>query len=411
MTLALKNRSHDARLGEITGMKPASINPRVVDTGSPPIPAAQGWLARYDGAHGAALNLSQAVPSAPPHDAILARLAATAANGASAGYGPITGDPALRAAHADSLSAAYGATICSEETAITAGCNQAFVVAMMALAGAGDAVILPAPWYFNHKMTLDMLGIEARILPCPAARGFVPDVAAAEALIDANTRAIVLVSPNNPTGAIYPPETIAAFHALARRRGLWLVLDETYRDFLPEGSGAPHALYGAADWRDNLIQLYSFSKAYCIPGYRLGAITAGAGVIAEIAKILDCVQICPSRIAQPAIAWAIDGLADWRAENRDEISRRAAALTVALAGCPGWRADSVGAYFAYLSHPFTGVPTARVAESLAAQRGVLTLPGDYFHMSDTGHLRVAFANVDAEAIGTLAARLRGFAPD
>jgi aspartate/methionine/tyrosine aminotransferase len=391
-------------------MKPASVNPRVAGTGSPPIPAAQGWLARYDGAHGPALNLSQAVPSAPPHEAILARLAETAANGASAGYGPIAGDPALRAAYADSLSAAYGAPFRAQETAITAGCNQAFVVAMMALAGAGDAVILPAPWYFNHKMMLDMLGIEARVLPCAPERGFVPDVAEAERLVDERTRAIVLVSPNNPTGAIYPPETIAAFHALCRKRGLWLVLDETYRDFLPEGGSAPHALYQRADWRDSLIQLYSFSKAYCIPGYRLGAITAGEAVIAEIVKLLDCVQICPSRIAQPAIAWAIGELGAWRDANRDEIGRRGAALRATLAACPGWHADSVGAYFAYLRHPFAGVPTARVAERLAAERGVLALPGDYFNRGDTGHLRVAFANVGADAIGLLAARLQGFTP-
>jgi aspartate/methionine/tyrosine aminotransferase len=389
---------------------PLAVNPLVAAVGSPPIPAAQGWLARYDGARGPVLNLSQAVPSNPPHDAILARLGHTASDGASAGYGPITGDPALRAAYAVALSATYGARILPEETAITAGCNQAFVVTMMALAKAGDAVVLPAPWYFNHKMTLDMLGIAARILPCEAGDGFVPDVAAAAALLDERTRAIVLVTPNNPTGAVYPPETIAAFHALCRERGLWLVLDETYRDFLPAQAACPHPLYQRPDWRDNLIQLYSFSKAYCIPGYRLGAVTAGSAVIAELMKILDCVQICPSRIAQPAMAWAIGALGDWRAENRDEIARRADALRVALSGTPGWAIDSLGAYFAYLRHPFACVPTTRVAERLAVERGVLGLPGGFFDSRDSGHLRLAFANVGAEAIGTLAARLEGFTP-
>ncbi len=87
---------------------------------------------------------------------------------------------------------------------------------MMALARAGDNVLLPTPWYFNHEMTLTMLGVEPRALPCDPAAGFVPDVATAEALIDARTRAIVLVTPNNPTGAVYPPQTIAAFAALLR---------------------------------------------------------------------------------------------------------------------------------------------------------------------------------------------------
>ena len=109
---------------------------------------------------------------------------------------------------------------------------------MMALARAGDAVILPTPWYFNHKMTLDLLGIEAIPLPCLAEAGFVPEAAAAARLVGPRTRAIVLVTPNNPTGAVYPPATIRDFAELCRERGLALVIDETYRDFLPAG-GSP----------------------------------------------------------------------------------------------------------------------------------------------------------------------------
>ena len=81
----------------------------------------------------------------------------------------------MRDAYAQHVSTVYGTTIAPGEIAITAGCNQAFFVAMIALAKAGDAVLLPTPWYFNHEMTLHMLGIEARPLPCLAASGFVPD--------------------------------------------------------------------------------------------------------------------------------------------------------------------------------------------------------------------------------------------
>ncbi len=170
----------------------------------------------------------------------------------------------------------YGHQPRLDEIALTAGCNQAFVVAMLALAKAGERVLLPAPWYFNHQMTLQMLGIEACPLPCRAAHGFVPQLADAEALIDARTRAIVLVSPNNPTGAVYPPETLAGFAELCATRGLWLVLDETYRDFLPDGVARPHDLFADARLRPHLIQLYSFSKPMrCLAGgsehHRAGA--------------------------------------------------------------------------------------------------------------------------------------------
>lgn len=386
------------------------VNPFLVDTGTPPIPEAQAWTRRYDGANGSLLDLSQAVPGYAPHPDMLARLAAAAGDAASAGYGPILGDGALREAYAAHVSGVYGARIAVDEVAITAGCNQAFFVAMIALARAGDAVLLPAPWYFNHQMTLRMLGVESRPLPCHATAGFVPDPDEAERLIDARTRAVVLVTPNNPTGAIYPPHVVQRFADLCRRRGLWLVLDETYRDFMPEEGDVPHAVLAEPEWRGTVVGLYSFSKSYCIPGHRMGAITAGGPLLAEIAKVLDCMQICAARPGQAALAWAIDALADWRERNRQEIAARAAAFEAAVAQVEGWRIDSMGAYFAYLAHPFEGVPAATVAERLAATRGVLGLPGSYFGPAQDGHLRIAFANADSGRIAALPERLRGFAP-
>ena len=387
----------------------AIVNPYLVDTGTPPIPEAKAWATRYGSARGPLVDLSQAVPGYPAPPALLERIASAAGAAATAGYGPIEGDSDLREAYAAHLSRLYGVAIGPQETAITAGCNMAFFVTMLAVAKAGDSVLLPTPWYFNHEMALRMTGIEARPLPCAPAAGFVPDPAEAEALLDDRVRAIVLVTPNNPTGAVYPPETIAQFAALCRRRKIWLILDETYRDFLPQEAARPHHVLGAPDWRDVVISLYSFSKSYCIPGHRLGAILAGRAVLDQIGKVLDTVQICPPRAAQSAIAWGIAALAEWRDGNRDEIAGRARAFTRAMEAAPGWRVDSVGAYFAFVAHPFAGVPAPVVAERLVAERGVLALPGDYFGPGQDGHLRIAFANVGAAALADLPARLNGFA--
>jgi len=384
------------------------INPLVADTGSPPIPEAQAWLRAYDGRAGAAVNLSQAVPGTAPHPDLLERFAVTAGDAAFAGYGPICGDMLLREAYAAEVARSYGAAVGAADVAITSGCNQAFVIAMMALAKAGENVILPSPWYFNHKMTLDMLGVGVKTLPCAAEDGFVPDVDIAEALIDGATRAIVLVTPNNPTGAIYPPTVIEAFQALCLRRGLRLVLDETYRDFLAPGA-RPHGVLAASEWRGNVLQLYSFSKAFCIPGHRLGAIAADAGMIGEIAKLLDCVQICPPRVAQPAVAWGIDALRGWREENRAEMERRGAALRRALAKAQAWRLDSLGAYFAYVRQPVEGADAAATAERLAREQGVLTLPGSYFAEGPSQHLRVAFANVPIAMVESVGPRFAAIA--
>ncbi len=383
-----------------------ALNPRLLTVESPPIPEAQGWRAEYSGAFGPMIDLSQAVPGTPPPEAMLERLASSAGSGDASRYGPILGDGVLREAYTAEISRFYGAAIPVAATAITAGCNEAFVTAMLALAGAGDNVILPVPWYFNHKMTCDMLGIEARALPCSPEAGFVPEVEHAAALIDARTRAIVLVSPNNPTGAVYPSEVIADFARLCRQRGLALVLDETYRDFLP-GDGAPHALFADGDWGDVLVQLYSFSKAHAIPGHRLGAMVAAPSVIGEIAKVLDSVQICPARPAQAVVAWAIEAMRPWREAQRQELQRRAEVCRNAFAHLNGWKLHSIGAYFAYASHPDAGrLPAREVARDLAARRGVLALPGPYFGPGQEEHLRLAFANVGVERIAELGVRLR-----
>lgn len=383
-----------------------TLNSLLTRVEAPPIPQAHEWAARYDGSHGAALDLCQAVPGWAPHPNVLAHLAGAAADPANARYGLIDGDLDLREAYAAEMSAIYGARVGAEQVAITAGCNQAFFVSMLAIAQAGDAVLLPLPWFWNHQQSCTMLGIEPRPLPCLPENGFVPDPAAAEALIDERVRAIVLITPNNPTGAVYPPGVIAAFYALCERRGIWLILDETYRDFLPAGQDRAHDLFLDPDWAERLIQLYSFSKAYCLPGARVGAVTAGPAVIAELVKALDCVHICPQRPAQAALRWAIGALPEWRAENRARINDRAAVVRAAFEGLPAWRLESLGAYFAYVRHPFAASAEA-VAERLAAEFGAVCLPGPAFGPGQARHLRLAFANTERAGLHALSARLAG----
>ncbi|KTR04279.1 aspartate/tyrosine/aromatic aminotransferase [Aureimonas ureilytica] len=378
-------------------------NPLVRAVLPPPIPVAKGWLAAYEGSRGPIVDLSQAVPGDPPPDALSRRLAQEGADAAAARYGPILGDDALRTAYAQDCSRFYRAPIEPGDVAITAGCNQAFFVAVMAVAKPGDSVLLPVPWYFNHQMTLELLGIEPRALETQAENGFVPDVEAAEARIDATTRAIVLVSPNNPTGAIYPPETIAAFLDLCRRRGLYLILDETYRDFV--GGTAPHALFAEPDWREHLIGLYSFSKSFAIPGYRLGAMTAGPALLSAAETILDCMQICAPRPAQVALAPAMAETADWRAEKTRAVQEKAEAFRRAMAQRPDWPIRQIGAYFSFIEHPFPNRSDVEVAKALAARLGLLVLPGSFFGPGQERFLRVAFANVDIARLERFADRL------
>ena len=399
-----------AREGAAMGTEAMSrLNPDVAAVASPPIPEARAWAARYDGRLGPAIDLTQAVPGYRPHPDLVARLREAAGDPSSFGYGEIVGDLALRQAYAAELNC-HGGDIRPCEVAVTAGANLAAFALTMLLARAGEAVMLPVPWYFNYAMNCGLLGVEAVPLPCRAEAGFVPDAAEAERLLTDRVRAIFLISPNNPTGAVYPPATIAAFADLCRRRGITLVLDETYRDFLPKGMGRPHDLF-AGDWRGHVMGLASFSKSYCMPGYRVGAAVVPEAAAPQFAKILDCVQICAPRVAQAGLAWGIGHLGFWRVENRTLMDRRAKACIQAFSGLSGWRIDAVGAYFAYLRHPFAGTPSARVCQAMAERRGVLTLPGSAFGPGQEDYIRLAFANVDEHRLAEAAGRLRSLRLD
>lgn len=385
------------------------FNPRVARLAPPPVPSVHAWGRAYDGACGPLIDLSQAVPGYPAHPDMLRWLGEAAASPSAAGYGPITGEAALREAYATHVSALYGARIGAENIQITAGCNQAFLAAVLALAGPGETVLLSNPFYFNHATTLAMLGIGVETFACTAENGFLPDPEALRAVLHPGVKALVLVSPNNPTGAIYPPGLIAEIFALCRANETWLILDETYRDFL-EADGPPHGLFSRAQWREGFIGLYSFSKSFCIPGHRLGAITASAEVVGEIVKIMDNMQICAPRAGQIALARALPALAGWRAENRAEIARRAVALRGVMAQVPEWPVEAMGAYFAYVRHPWPGVGSVEAARQLATQAGIVCIPGDFFGPDQGAFLRFAFANADVSAISALAARLRQATP-
>ncbi len=387
-------------------MTAAKSNSLVARLSPPPIPSVVAWGREYKGSKGPLIDLSQAVPGYPAHPEMLRLLGETAAQQAMTGYGPIEGEPLLRQAYAAHVAELYGADISAGNIHITAGCNQAFMCTAIALAGAGDTVALTNPFYFNHDTTLSMLGIGRRLVECDPATGFLPDLGSAEAALAAGAKMLAVVTPNNPTGAVYPPQLLHELFSLCRKYGAWLVVDETYRDFLAEDYGRPHALLSEPGWEDTLVLLYSFSKSFCIPGHRLGAVTAGPGLIAEIAKVMDNMQICAPRSAQIAVASALPVLADWRAGNRLEIARRADALRSAFSGLAGWEIAAIGAYFAFVRHPFEGRSSSEVAEELARERGVVCIPGAYFGEGQERFLRLAFANADVASIGLLPDRLR-----
>ena len=384
------------------------LTPAMAATDAPPVMEARRWL---DGVNfppdRPLINVSQAAPVDLPPLALRQAIAHAAINDPAAHlYGPVLGLPALRAEIAQQWSVAYNGNIQENQVAITQGCNQAFTAVMSTLAAKGDEVILPTPWYFNHKMWFDMQAI--RTIPLATGEGLIPTAQDAAKLITPQTRAIVLVSPNNPGGAEYPAQTLNDFMSLARAHGLALIVDETYRDF-DSREGAPHPLFTDPQWADTLIHLYSFSKAYRLTGHRVGAIVASENRLAEVEKFLDTVAICPSQLGQIAALWGMRNLGDWVKGERAEILSRRAAMTSGFVDLPDWTLLGCGAYFAYVKHPYP-LPSDQFAKALVIKASLLTLPGTMFqpHGSRAGErqLRIAFANIDATGITEFFRRLK-----
>jgi len=381
------------------------FNPAISRLTAPPVSVVQDWRASYEGARGQLIDMSQAVPGYAAHPDMTAALESAAANPDSARYGRVEGDLDLREAYAAHLDALYGASVTAAEIHITSGCNQAFVASILAVAGHGDEILMTRPCYFNHESTLGMLGVGIGYVDCHAENGMLPTPADIDASIGPNTRALAIVSPNNPCGSIYPAGLLTDIFTLCRDRGIWLILDETYRDFLPVPDISPHDLLATDGWQDTLVQLYSFSKSYCMPGHRLGAVTAGSGFVYELAKIIDNIQICAPRAPQMAVTPMLKDLAGWREENRQRIAARSAIFGEVMSGLDGWELLSTGAYFGYVRHPFAGEASLDVAKRMARESGVLTIPGTFFGDGQEDFLRFAFANAGRDVIAALPDRL------
>lgn len=376
-------------------------NTHVTQCSAAPIAEVWSWIKDPDSP--ALIDMCQAVPAYLPAQSLRDYLGEAISNGEGAGYTSLEGIEPLRQALAADINQRYQAHISADDAMITAGCNQAFCAVIDALCETGDEVIVALPCYFNHQMWLTIRGITPSYLSLNTETA-IPDPAEVNGLISDRTKAIVLVSPNNPTGATYSSECIEAFYQLAKQYNLALIVDETYRDFI-DPSTPPHALFQHNDWHDTFIHLYSFSKVFALTGHRVGAIVAGQALREQLAKIQDCAVICAPHTGQLAATYGLEHLQDWKLEKYQAMSQRADALKQAFT-TPALKYEllSVGAYFAYVKHPFDS-DSHTVAKRLVEEFEVLCLPGVFFGEGQEQYLRFAFANVDEARFPELVERL------
>jgi aspartate/methionine/tyrosine aminotransferase len=355
------------------------------------------------------ISLGQGVVHYGPPPAVAEAVRAALGRPATHQYHDGAGLPALLERIARKLSADNGIDASQgSRIMVTAGANMAFMHAALSITSPGDEIILPVPFYFNHEMAIEMAG--CRTVRVPTDDHYQLRFDAIRAAITSRTRAIVTISPNNPSGAVLSEASLREVNALCRERGLYHIADEPY-EYFTYGSArhvSPGSFPGAAA---HTISMYSLSKAYGFAGWRVGYAVYPEHLEAAMMKSQDTILICPTIASQEAAIAALDvGRAYCAphvralAEIRDIVVARLSELG-ALATVPA--AD--GAFYCLLRVHTDAEPLA-LAERLIREHKVAVIPGTAFGMLDGCYFRVAYGALQketvAEGIGRLVDGLR-----
>jgi aspartate/methionine/tyrosine aminotransferase len=374
---------------------------------APIIPIVGRWTRETPGT----VSLGQGMVSyGPPQEAIeaLRRFGSAADHHA---YGPVEGQPELIAAIEHKLARENGISVRPDSrVVVTAGGNMAFVNAALAVADPGDEFVFPVPFYFNHEMAVAIAG--CRPVPVLTGPEYQLDLDAIAAAITPRTRAVVTVSPNNPSGAVYPEETLRAVNALCASRGIYHIHDEVYEYFTYDGAThfSPGAIAGAAR---HTITLSSMSKAYGFAGWRIGYMVVPDGLFDAVDKIQDTNLICPPRASQEAALAALRVGRRYCApmvESLDAVRRTVLATLHGLGDL--CETPAVRGAFYCLVRVRTDLPVMTLVERLIREHRVAVIPGSAFGLEGPV-VRLSYGALDAatvsEGIGRLAEAIRRLA--
>ncbi len=286
---------------------------------------------------------------------------------------------------------------------VTAGCNMAFTNAILAITAPGDEIILLTPYYFNHDMAITMA--DCRMISVATDETYQPDLEAISQAITDKTRGIVTISPNNPTGAVYDPETIKQVNDLCRERGIYHIHDETYEYFTYEGIRhfSPASIPGSDP---HTISLFSLSKAYGFAGWRIGYMVIPADLFDPVLKIQDTILICPTVISQFA---ALGAMGLGRAYCQEKLTAIEAVRGIALQELDRisdlCQVPAAQGAFYFLLRVHTSMDSMTVVERLIREHQVAVIPGSTFGLEQGCYLRVAYGALQKETAAAGIGRL------
>ncbi len=330
-----------------------------------------------------AINLGLGEPDFEPPPEVI-RALCDAVRGGMNHYGPSAGLPALREKVAERYQDRDASTT-SDNVLITGSGSEGLLSTALALYDPGDEVLVPNPGFVLYAPHARLAGAVPVPYDLEEAHGFQPNLEQLESLVTPRTRALVVNSPSNPTGGLFPRSVVERLVAFAEAHDLTIVSDEVYEEMVYEGRFA--SFWGRSD---RVVVVNSFSKILAMTGWRIGFLVAQRPLAVEINKMHYHVMACPSTPAQAAVLVGLnESSATIRAMIREFRARREI-ITRGLNRVPGLECvPPAGAFYAFPRFYWPG--TSQDVALALLKRGLITTPGEAFGSLGTGHLRLSFA--------------------
>lgn len=295
------------------------------------------------------------------------------------GYTVNMGIPELREALSKKFKVENNLDYSPAEIMITSGASEALHVALQVLCGKGDEVLVPDPGFVSY-VALTRLA-DAKPVPVPLGKSLKYDPETIKEYITGRTKAIVLNSPSNPTGAVLTGDEIKAIAEIASDKGITIVSDEVYEHFIYEGKHVSPARFS-----DNVVTINASSKTYAMTGWRIGYLAARPEYIEQMLKVHQYIQACACSVSQRATLAALTGPQDSVSMMREEFRKRRDFLIGALHSMGVECVKPQGAFYAF---PYVGDENRVVGELL--RKGVITTPGTAFGAEGKGYIRLCYA--------------------
>ncbi|MBL7789364.1 MAG: aminotransferase class I/II-fold pyridoxal phosphate-dependent enzyme [Chitinophagales bacterium] len=348
------------------------------------------------------MDLTEGMPNYFPDKTLIKYFVNEIEQKETALYSERGGFKELKTLLAFNYSKCYQARINKENILITSGCNNAFAILVLTLFKEGDEVLLLSPYYFNHRMFLEMEGIMIKYID--TTKNNMVDVSVVHKLITKKTRAIILTNPVNPTGYIIPNKVLLDLYYFCAENNIFLVIDETYKSFIFNQS-TPHDLFKIKSWANNFISLQSLSKDYALCGYRIGAIISKNQVLQEMLKVSECISVSPSTIGQKVAIISLKLGEKEKCKNIKYITNKGNYFKAAMRNLnENFQLVSHGVFFGWVKHNFN-TPTEKVVSQLILSMGVLVLPGNLFVPNKNRFIRISYSTLNYKEIDELVIRL------